>query len=372
MALALLSPVLADVASADPVVLSIGEVFDKPVSATVDIPPKTPKVREPAGSLVVKSAVQREVTLYAFGKNACVGGAQCRSSHEATVRPDAPLDLRVRAWNGPVVVVAVGEDVEPTEHDLYGLPKEIKTLDDRALEPHLLAARFHSPFRDDHSHRSAELVARLFLTLDKQFVVYTTVPQIRAELRTGNWRSWPCGFEAGEPVLILDAKTPLPNGSPAGIVLRATGQRCRLDGPLANAVTATPPAQLNLPPPTLPPVNQSLNRWKDEEFIRFAADNPRIARYKTAKDAAKQCSDKMWDKLDPNARSGAYDVVSYDARGKVKKVEGLAARQQREVDAACKLTRLFRERDEIRASLANTYTKEVEQRLAEIATRLRE
>jgi len=154
-------------------------------------------------------------------------------------------------------------------------------------------------------------------------------------------------------------------------VLRANGQRasCKVEvSELDSAFTATRPAKVVLPPPVKPSVHEVAMLWNDEEFLPYAGANPRIAKYKQQKAKASACFDKAWDKLDPDGVASKYDVVSLE-NGHVKKVEGLADRLQRKVDAQCGLGKLMTERAAIRKALEKTAITEAAARLARVRDR---
>src|SRR4030095_13023344 len=146
-------------ASAEPVTLTLGENLGSPTTLTIELSRPVP--------LIVEAAVQRKVRLIAFGK-ASIVTSQGALFQEAVVRPGAPLSLVIKG-RGPVVVVAVDDQTTPSERDIFNVPSAMDKLEDRELKRYLLAVRFGTPFHDDVSHASAELAAKLFLTLDKQF-----------------------------------------------------------------------------------------------------------------------------------------------------------------------------------------------------------
>ncbi len=352
--------------AAEPLELTLGDSLAAP--AVLELTLTAPTATQ---TVLIKTTKQRTVRVFVYGLGARVDNLATDQTPEGTiVRPDAPFQVKIKGRPGPAAIAIVDETTTPTARQVYAVPAKLEKLEDRDLDQYVLALNYKDPFIQTHSHDSAALAANLFLTIDKQLVVYATAtaPEVRSDDRkTELWRSWECGFDVGEPLLILRV-----HGwgqTQTSDVLRATGQKCHLRGPLARHVSTTRPAQLVMPPPVLPAINQSLNRWKDEEFLRLAEANPRIAKYKSTKEAARKCSDALWDKLDPDASANRYDVVTYSG-GKVKKVESLTEKNQRKVDATCKLPPIFKERDAIRTSLGTTYRKETEARLAEIATRL--
>lgn len=343
----------------EPLELVLGDSLEKP--AVLPLTLTAPNASE---TVLIKTTKQRTVQFYVYGLGARV------QANGAIVRPDAPLSAKVYGRPGAATLVVTDETTAAaTARDVYSVPPTFAKLEERQLDLYLLAMNHKNPFHDPHGHDAALLAGELFRTIDKRLVVYATAPapQYRREDRVGEWRAWDCGFDVGEPLLILRVHGW--GNSQTAKLLRATGQSCDLRAPLVNHVSPTPPAQLVLPPPTLPAINQSLNRWKDEEFIPLADTNPRIAKYKATKEAAQKCSDALWKKLDPDASANRYDVVTYSG-GKVKKVESLTEKNQRQVDATCKLQPIFKERDAIRVSLAATYRKDTEARLAAIAAYL--
>jgi hypothetical protein len=192
---------------------------------------------------------------------------------------------------------------------------------------------------DGQTQRSPEFAAELFATVDERFFVY-----MKKE-RTCYNATGP--IHPGEP-LLLDFL-----GSGSSVYLRrANGERadCNIQDTELE-LTTTRPAEIVMPPAVPPKVSETTNLWNDEEFLPLADQVPRIAAYKERKAKVSECWNREWDKHDPDGKAGNYDVVQYDSRGQIKKVESMSDRIMRKVDKVCKFTALEKERDGIREQL---------------------
>ena len=116
-------------------------------------------------------------------------------------------------------------------------------------------------------------------------------------------------------------------------------------------------------------VDETQHLWSDEEFLPLADQKPRIAAYKERKAKASACLDREWSKHDPDGRAGDYDVVEYDSRGNVKKVERMSDRIMRKVEPVCKLNALEKERDAIREELRKEAEAESAKAIEKVETR---
>jgi len=62
--------------------------------------------------------------------------------------------------------------------------------------------------------------------------------------------------------------------------------------------------------------------------------------------------------------------VTFGPGGKVKKVESYADKLLRKVDASCRISALFKERDAIRAGIRKTFSADMKRRIEALAERL--
>lgn len=135
------------------------------------------------------------------------------------------------------------------------------------------------------------------------------------------------------------------------------------------------PATVKLPPALtggyVVMKGQTTNPWAPEDFAVLASSSPRVAKYLATKATTRTCVDDMFKKLDPDHRAGAYDVVTFDAKGNVKDVQSLSAKLWKKVGPACKVSALWKERDAVRVELAKQLKSMQDKLLAAIAARFK-
>lgn len=293
----------------------------------------------------ITSKTARKISVIVLGGYAYRGYSGSERIDSVKVSPDEPLEFDVQSVKGedkrPWHVI-VRDDEQTTftgKTAVYGNPRAGAKLQERVLDDYsVLSAGVR--IAGDQSQSSPEFAAELFTTVDERFFVWLK-------------KERPCHdatgpISAGEP-LLLDFL-----GGNSVNLRRANGERamCYIDNAdLDLELTTERPAELVMPPAVPPKVSETGNIWNDEEFLPRAESVPRIAAYKERKAKVSACFDKEWSKHDPDGKAGDYDVIQYDSRGNVKKVESMSDRIFRKVDRVCKVTALEKEREGIREQL---------------------
>ncbi len=333
-----------------PVELKLGDDFSRPVVVRTTIPASA-EAQSVRVHFVLTTTAPHKVLVAAFASEPTrVSLQDFGAEHQFELRASAPLKFWVSSKpNTEIVVVAFSPiETQPSSEDVFSRPSASAKVSERTLRRHSvipLLQRAH--LGGGVSHASATLARDLFTTIDRSLVLYAT------DTTTSR-----CGLAVGEPVLLLDVRVMQPNG-------RVTECASNVE----DYLSTTPPSTLVLPAPEQP-VLHTYNTWDEEEFAGRAATDPRIAKYLAKKAIARECDIKTWEKLDPSGRASHYDVISYDAKGKVKSVEGYGDKLSRQVTAQCHEDALFKERDLIRAAAAKTFVAEEKKRLEEIKRRL--
>lgn len=294
----------------------------------------------------VVTTTPRKVSVVVLGGWAYQGSSGHSRLDGVKVTPDEPLEFEIKSKNGDdprpwhVVVADVEQTYFTGKNVVYGHPRAGAKLEERVLDNYsVLSSGMGHRIAGGQTPQSPEFAAELFATVDERFFVYTKKERT-CYAATGT-------IAPGEP-LLFDFR-----GSGSSIYLRrANGERadCNIQD-LELELTTEKPAEIVMPPAVPPKVSETQNLWNDEEFLPLADQNPRIAAYKERKAKVSACWDKEWDKHDPDSKAGDYDVVQYDSRGNIKKVESMSDRIMRKVDKVCKFTSLKEERDAIREEL---------------------
>jgi hypothetical protein len=293
----------------------------------------------------ITSKTPRKISVIVLGGYAYRGSSGSERLDNVKVSPEEPLEFDVRSSQGedkrPWHLV-VKDDEQTTftgKTVVHGNPRAGATLKERVLDDYsVLSAGIR--IAGDQSQSTPEFAAELFTTVDERFFVWVK-------------KERPCHdatgpIAPGEP-LLLDFL-----GGNSVNLRRANGERamCYIDNAdLDFELTTTRPAEITMPPAVPPKVSETGNIWSEEEFLPQAESVPRIATYKERKAKVSACFDKEWSKHDPDGKAGDYDVVQYDSRGNVKKVESMSDRIFRKVDKVCKVTALETEREGIREQL---------------------
>lgn len=293
----------------------------------------------------ITSKTPRKISVIVLGGYAFRGYSGGGRIDSVKVSPDEPLEFDVQSTKGedkrPWHLV-VKDDEQTTftgKTVVYGNPRAGATLKERVLNDYsVLSAGIR--IAGDQSPSSPEFAAELFTTIDERFFVWMK-------------KERPCHDATGpisttEP-LLLDFL-----GGNSVNLRRANGEQamCYIDNAdLDLELTTKRPAELTMPPAVPPKVSETGNLWNEEEYLPLAESVPRIAAYKERKAKVSACFDKEWSKHDPDGKAGDYDVVQYDSRGNVKKVESMSDRIFRKVDKVCKVTALEKERESIREQL---------------------
>lgn len=280
---------------------------------------------------------------YAYQNNGYSGSQRIDS---VKVTPDEPLVFDVKSEQGPdprpwhVVIADDEQTFFSGKNVVYGNPRAGAKLEERQLSDYsVLGSNMGQRLVGGQSQRSPEFAAELFTSVDERFFVW-----LKKE-RSCYGATGP--ISTGEP-LLLDRTS----GGRSANFRRANGEwaDCNLDD-MELDVTTTRPAEIVMPPAVPPQVSLTQNLWNDEEFLPLADEVPRIAAYKERKAKVSECWNREWDKHDPDGKAGDYDVIQYDSRGQIKKVESMSDRIMRKVDKVCKFTALEKERDAIREQL---------------------
>lgn len=311
----------------------------------------------------ITSKTARKISVIVLGGYAYRGYSGSERIDSVKVSPDAPLEFDVQSIKGedkrPWHVI-VRDDEQTTftgKTAVYGNPRAGAKLQERVLDDYsVLSAGVR--IAGDQSQSSPEFAAELFTTVDERFFVWLK-------------KERPCHdatgpISAGEP-LLLDFL-----GGNSVSLRRANGERamCYIDNAdLDLELTTERPAEIVMPPAVPPKVSETGNIWNDEEFLSLADQKPRIASYKERKAKVSACFDKEWSKHDPDGKAGDYDVVQYDSRGNVKKVESMSDRIFRKVDRVCKVTALEKEREGIREQLRKEGEAESAKSIEKVAAR---
>jgi hypothetical protein len=261
------------------------------------------------------------------------------------VTPEEPLVFDVKSAQGPdprpwhVVIADDEQTFLSGKTVVYGNPRAGAKLEERQLGDYsVLGSNMGQRLVGGQSQRSPEFAAELFTSVDERFFVW-----LKKE-RSCYGATGP--ISTGEP-LLLDSFS-----GNSSTFRRANGERadCNLDD-VELDVTTTRPGEIVMPPAVPPAVSETQNLWSDEEFLPLASEVPRIAAYKERKAKVSECWNREWEKHDPDGKAGDYDVIQYDSRGQIKKVESMSDRIMRKVDKVCKFTALEKERDGIREQL---------------------
>lgn len=334
--------------------LALGEDMSSSIflSGKTNAAPTTSKAPGTADKVkvTINSLQRRTISIFAFGAKLAEGRHQVTSSlQKQLIEPSTPLVVEV-IGKDPVWYVQV-VDVEasvPTEADVFGAPAADAKVAERSLD------RFSSMQYWRSRADESELAARLFTHLDPKFFVYVTKA---LECMDGS-------LEPNEVVLVEDVVQRREVN-----LRRANGQRPKCSTASPDSILTTQrPARVVIPP-ALVQVRETENLWKDEEFLSLADSNERIGKYAKRKQAANECFDKTWSKLDPDGVANRYDLVSFDKKGRVSKIEDYGEKIQRKVDKACKLDALMKERSAIRAEQKKELTQAAEKRLEPVRQR---
>jgi hypothetical protein len=202
------------------------------------------------------------------------------------------------------------------------------------------------------------LAAQVFKTVDPKFMLFAK----------GSSQS--CRFVRDEPVMVF-SDFHSQRGLPWRF-LRANGETCsaRPEERLEDLVGIERPQKLAMPAIAEVDVNSPTDAWKDEEFLVDAASDAQIKKYRAAKEKAGACAATEWKKRDSRGTAGYYNIVTYDSQGSVAKIEPFYDRVLREVEAACNLPPLWRERDAIRARRTEAFAAEQKKLLAGVEAAL--
>jgi len=288
----------------------------------------------------------RKISVVVLGGYAYQGYSGSGRIDSVKITPDEPLTFDVQSVQGddPRPWHVVVRDDEQTTFTgktvVYGNPRAGSKLQERVLNDYSVLSAGVRLAGGERAQSSPEFAAELFTTVDERFFVFTK-------------KERPCHdatgpLQVGEP-LLLDFIS-----SNNVQLRRANGERamCYLDvNDLDLELTTERPAEIVMPPAVPPKVSETSNLWNDEEFLPLADQEPRIAAYKERKAKVSECFDREWSKHDPDGKAGDYDVVQFDSRGNIKKVESMSDRISRKVDKVCKVTALEKEREAIRKEL---------------------
>jgi len=308
----------------------------------------------------VTSSTPRKISVIMLGGYAYRGSSGGERIDNVKVTPDEPFEFEIRSEQGENkrpwhLVVKDDEQTRFTGKTVvYGHPRDGAELKERVLDDYsVLSAGIQ--IAGDQGQGSSEFAAELFTAVDERFFVWVT-------------KERPC-HDATGPLLVGEPLLLDFLGGNSVTLRRANGERpmCYIDNTdLELELTTKRPAEIVMPPAVPPKVNQTSNLWDADEFQPLAAEKPRIAAYEERKAKVSQCFDREWSKHDPDGKAGNYDVVQFDSRGNIKKVEAMSDRIMRKVDKVCKVTALEKERAGIREELR----KEGEAKSAEAVERV--
>lgn len=217
-----------------------------------------------------------------------------------------------------------------TTQDVFALPPVDGPIARRALEDHApWWDRSHFPRNDTPTSDAAAWLE----AVDQRFFMFTTATR--------------CNLLEDEPVVVL-RYTETSRGYEV-TVLRANGEEvtCREQEDESPLFTSSRPAKIALPAPAKARVRPLPTIWSEEPFLEDVSTRPDIAKYVANKQKTRECSDRTWDRLDPDSRAGRYDVVTRDASGRIVGAESLSDRIGRQVDAACNMNALWTEREKL-------------------------
>jgi hypothetical protein len=291
------------------------------------------------------SKTSRKISVIVVGGYAYQNGSGHTRIDSVKITPEEPLEIEVKSAQGEDkrpwhLVVKDDEQTKFTAKTVvYGNPRAGATLKERVLDDYSVFAA-GIQIAGDQGDRSPEFAAELFTILDERFFVWVK-KEHSCHDATGP-------LLVGEP-LLLDSV-----GGNSVTVRRANGEEamCYLDvEDLDLALATKPPAEIVMPPAVPPKVSYTDNLWSEDEFLPQAASHPRIAAYEERKVKVSACFDREWSKHDPDGKAGNYDVVQFDSRGNIRKVEAMSDRIMRKVDKVCKVTALEKERAGIREQL---------------------
>ncbi len=344
-------------ADAAEVVLALTDDERAIASVVVDLPGEgtsaTVQVR-------VTTRRKQRVKAVALGEDAWVNNSRWDTR---LVRPDEPWTATLRGRPGTrVALVAFDEKagrVAPS--DVFLPPDAQASLESRALDRHSPVLHTQaSPFLDGHSMELATFAGELFGSLPRGLIF--------AGQTSGDSK---CRVPADEPlILVSDRETDRHQIR----LLRANGEliECALgrDERLSDFVTLQAPARWVMPAIVVPPERVSTGFWADEDLMTRGDEDRRIAQYKAKRAEVRACTEAAWQRLDPDGRAGDYDLVTFGPGGKVKKVESYADKLLRKVDASCRISALFKERDAIRAGIRKTFSADMKRRIEALAERL--
>lgn len=311
----------------------------------------------------IVSSTPRKISLVVLGGHVIRSYSNSSRVDDVKVTPDEPLELDLksdrsddpRPWH--LVVLDEEQTLFTGKTVVYGHPRAGAKLEERELDEYSVLSS-GVMLAGGQSSSSAEFAADLFTSVDERFFVW-----MKKE-RTCYGGTGP--LRVGEP-LLLDFL-----GGSSVYLRRANGERadCNIPQDELDLELATDrPATIVMPPAVPPKVSETQNLWNDEEFLPLADARPRIAAYKERKAKVSECFSREWDKHDPSGNASKYDVVQYDSRGNVKKVESMSDRIMRKVDKVCKVTALEKERDGIREQLRKEGEAQSVKSLALVAAR---
>jgi hypothetical protein len=351
------SPADAAAAPTGPVELALPDDMTQPVAIEIAIPAGHPRWYP----VTLTTTTKRHVVVVALGgPDAGVGNQSSgsrghvldarglnRGEWSGIVKPDQPLSFDAYGVGGSkVYVVAAEPHVTVVDAAVtYGLPAATARAHDRALE-HYSLLPYLSPLRPfEVTRESADAAGRLFATIDPSLVLWVADDDHCKHILT-----------EGEPVILL----------PAFNILHANGQVTECRAWKDDELTTTKPAAPAMPSIVEPRSDQAQAIWSDEDFLKLTDRD--VVAYKAVKQKARACNDAMWTKLDPDGKSGNYDIVTY-VNGKPTKIEGADDRIFRKVYDACGLATVEAKRAAIYKRLSKTFRTDEQHRLDAIAKR---
>jgi hypothetical protein len=294
----------------------------------------------------------RQVTLYSYPAGVAGFGTvgdpnPPHESIDATLRPSEPFRIDVLAVPGTKVriVVTEKEKTVATEHDIFGAPRADAKVHERAIEEYSFLWFGRHGMREDNADR----VTKLFQAIDPAFVVY------------GIEERQQCKLLRGEPVLLLRAH---------GIIIHANGdiEDCdfREGDRIDDYLSPKRPTTLAWPAVMQPQTDENEIVWHDEDFLTRAATDKVVIAYKAVKERTGKCYSRMKEKLDPSGTADNIDIVTYQGN-KVSKVENAGDRIFNQIDRACGLDALAKQRAAVFKHLAKEFEKAERVRLDAIA-----
>ncbi len=263
---------------------------------------------------------------------------------------DSYIDVKAMFQTPRVAVYTA----RPTTPVVVTTPPADAPIEVRALEAHVLAEGGPLPGTEMEKRR---LALKWFSTLPASFFVYAARDSECVDRADSKSK---ITIAAGEPLLVQAIEY-------GAVVVRATGQQCTLAID-EDRIALARPARVVLPEPSEHPGFSDYDYWKKKRFLPIEDDDPRVVAMHAHVDQVRACTDKQWDKLDPDKTANRLDVVTYRGN-RVQKVENLGSRLWRKIKKRCRVERMDRHRAKLRYEARAVWIEQQRAHLAALASR---